>query len=229
MLNLKYYFSASALTHFYPKFKMKISLTILMAFILNAEASIDIPADNWVLEKDKDNIKVWTLETETSSIKSFKAVTSINASVTQLAAVLKDIEAYPQWMSNIGTTEVLEAINENECYYYFEVEAPWPVSNRDNIVHFKLTKNYETKGFKVYVTGEADYIAENQDIVRIPKSIGTWQFIPLEEEKTEVVFEYAADPGGKLPAWVINIFIIDGPFKTLSNLKEFVKREKYQL
>jgi len=199
-----------------------------MAFILNAEASIDIPADNWVLEKDKDNIKVWTREIETSSIKSFKAVTTIDASTIQLAAVLNDIEAYPQWMSNIVTTEVLEAINENECYYYFVVEAPWPVNNRDNVVHFKLTNNYETKGFKVDVIGDADYIAEKQDVVRIPKSIGTWQFTPLEEEKTEVIFVYAADPGGKLPAWVINIFIVDGPFKTLSNLKEFVKQEKYQ-
>jgi len=199
-----------------------------MAFILNAEASIDIPADNWVLEKDKDNIRIWTRDTETSNIKSFKAVTIVSASVAQLASVLNDVGAYPEWMANLESTEILKEISKNECYYYFEVEAPWPVSNRDNVVHFKLTNNYETKGFKVDVIGDADYIAEKQDIVRILKSIGTWEITPIEKGKTEVVFEYAADPGGKLPAWAINIFIVDGPFKTLSNLKEFVKQEKYQ-
>ena len=199
-----------------------------MAFILNAEASIDIPGDNWILEKDKDNIKIWTRDTETSKIKSFKAITTFNVSVAQLAAVLSDVKAYPEWMADISTTEVLEEINENECYYYFEVDAPWPVSNRDNVVHFILTENYQTKGFKIDVTGHADYIAEKQDIVRIPLSIGSWQITPIREGETEVVFEYAADPGGKLPAWAINIFIVDGPFKTLSNLKEFVKQEKYQ-
>jgi len=199
-----------------------------MAFILNAEASIDIPAEKWVLEKDKDNIKVWTRDTETSSFKSFKAITIVNASVVQLASVLNDVGAYPEWMANLESTEILKEISENECYYYFEVEAPWPVSNRDNVAHFKLTNNYDTKGFEVTVTGQPDYIPEKQDIVRIPKSIGTWQFTPISERETEVVFVYAADPGGKLPAWVINIFIVDGPFKTLSNLKEFVKQEKYQ-
>ena len=207
---------------------MKISLTILMAFILNAEANIDIPTGNWVLEKDKDNIKVWTKETETSNIKSFKAVTIISASVAQMAAVLNDVEAYPKWMADLESTEILNEISENECYYYFEVDAPWPVSNRDNVVHFELTYNNDNSGFKVDVTGMADYIEEKQDIVRIPKSIGTWQITSISEEKTEVVFEYAADPGGKLPAWAINLFIVDGPFKTLSNLREYVKSERYQ-
>jgi len=205
---------------------MKITLTILLIFLFNVGTNIN-DAD-WVLEMDKNEIMIWTRETGSSRVKSFKAITTLTASVEQLATVLNDVEAYPEWMSDVEYTEVLEEISENERFYYFEVNAPWPVSNRDNIVHFILKKDPKTMGFKVTVIGEASYIPQKPDIVRIPESKGSWEFIPLENGGSKVIFEYAADPGGKLPTWAINMFIVDGPFKTLSNLKEFVKQNKYQ-
>jgi len=207
---------------------MKITLTILITFILNAGAHVDVGDAGWVLEKDKNNIKVWTRESETMSMKSFKAVTIVKATTAQLVAVLNDVEAYPEWMSDLSYAEVLDEISENERYYYFEVDAPWPVSNRDNVVHYELEEDPTTNGYKITVTGMPEYLPEKPDIVRITKSAGTWLIIPRENGESEIVFEYSADPGGKLPAWAINIFIVDGPFKTLSNLKGFVKQDKYK-
>jgi ribosome-associated toxin RatA of RatAB toxin-antitoxin module len=205
---------------------MKRTLTILLALLLNL--TMFATGDEWELEKDKDSIKIWTRETEGSNIKSFKAITTINATVAQLSAVLNDIESYPQWMADVETTKILEEIGEYERYYYFEVDAPWPVSNRDNIVHFLLQKDLETNEAIITVTGHPDYIPEKKGVVRIPVSLGTWKFIPIGENECQIIFEYTAETGGNLPTWVVNLFIVEGPFETLGNLKEFVKKDKYQ-
>jgi ribosome-associated toxin RatA of RatAB toxin-antitoxin module len=206
---------------------MKILFIIIITFIAFSSISIEKgDKDGWVLEKDKNDIKIWTLKSADSGIKTFKAVVIYDASVEQLAAVLNDVEAYPEWMSEIEKSEILREVSEYEHYYYLLVDAPWPLSNRDNIVHFKLEK--EAGEVKISVEGHADYIPEKQGIVRVLHSRGVWTIMPQENGKSKLVFEYTADPGGSIPAWAINMFIVEGPFKTLSNLKEFVKREKYQ-
>jgi len=200
--------------------------TILLALFLNL--TVFATGGDWELEKDKDSIKVWTRVTEGSDIKSFKAITTINATVAQLTAVLNDINSYPEWMADVETTEILEEISENERYYHFEVDAPWPVSNRDNIIHYLLQKDPKTKGVVITATGYPDFIPRKKGVVRIPHSEGTWTFIPTGEKECRVIFEYTAETGGNLPVWVVNLFIVEGPFKTLSNLKKFVNNDKYQ-
>ena len=118
---------------------MKFILLILIAFFLHPQAPTEESGkDEWKLEKDKNNIKIWTRKIGDSGIKSFKAIVIYDASVSQLASVLNDVEAYPEWMSDVEATKILKEISENERYYYLLVNAPWPLSNRDNVVHFKL-------------------------------------------------------------------------------------------
>jgi len=206
---------------------MKIASLIALAFILNLTITAGETGDGWVLEKNKDDIRIWTRKTGESKIKSIKAIAIYDASIAQLTSVLTDIEAYPKWMSDVETTKILKKVSENEMYYYLLLDVPWPLSNRDNVVHLKLENDPETKSIKATVEGHADYIPENPGVVRVPNSMGVWMLNPVGEEKTELIFEYTADPGGNIPAWAVNMFIIDGPFKTLSNLREFIKTDKH--
>jgi hypothetical protein len=43
----------------------------------------------------------------------------------------------------------------------------------------------------------------------------------------EVTYEVHADPGGNLPAWVINMFLVDTPFNDLKNLQKQALLPKY--
>jgi uncharacterized membrane protein len=207
---------------------MKGVLTILFALLFSVNVFAGNSGDDWKLEKDKNEVKIWTLETENSNIKSFRAITTIEASISQLAAVLNDVEAYPRWMSDVKKVKILEEVNNNERYYYLQVDAPWPVSNRDNIVHFSLKEDPSTQGFVVSAKGKADYIPLKEDVVRIQNSMGTWNITQIDYKTSKIVFEYTADPGGELPSWVVNLFIVDGPYTTLLNLKEIVKTAPYK-
>jgi hypothetical protein len=43
-----------------------------------------------------------------------------------------------------------------------------------------------------------------------------------------VIFQYHADPAGKIPAWLANSFVEDYPYKTMQNLKRIIASGKYK-
>jgi hypothetical protein len=43
-----------------------------------------------------------------------------------------------------------------------------------------------------------------------------------------VIFESTVDPGGSIPAWVMNYGITRMPVNTLTNMRRLVSREKYR-
>ena len=53
-------------------------------------------------------------------------------------------------------------------------------------------------------------------------------FTPLANGQVEVVYEAHADPGGGLPSWLVNSFVVDAPLNTLRGLREKIGKEVYQ-
>ena len=205
---------------------MKIAVAILITLFFLTEERTPPDGDAWVLKKNKNDIKVFTRQAEGSNMKEFKIIATVVVPISHLVAVLKDVESYPQWMLDVKTTKILKQVSSNEKYYYIEIDAPWPISNRDNIIHFQLQDNPSTKVVTINVAGKPDYLPKKPDVVRIPHSGGTWELRPKENGETEVLSIYSTDPGGSLPAWIINIFVVDRCYKSLINLKEFVEKEK---
>jgi len=60
------------------------------------------------------------------------------------------------------------------------------------------------------------------------EAIGFWLFDPIESDKVEITYQMHIDPGGSIPAWVLNMFIVDAPIDDLKAIRERVKMEKYE-
>lgn len=180
--------------------------------------------DEWKLEKDDNGVKIYTKKIKDHKLKAFKGYTIVKSSPEELLNVIRDVERYPQWMSHIAETYIVEQVNNDELYVYSESSVPWPFSNRDIVTHSLLYWKDE-KAF-VEMTGVPDFIPKNKGIVRIPGSKGLWIFTPIGSDETEIIYEFQGDPGGSIPGWIANMFIVDGPFKTLTNLREYVMNSK---
>ena len=187
----------------------------------------DAPDENdWVLVKDKSCIRIYSRKFSGTEIKEIQANTSVNASIKDLSAMLMDVKEFPEWMPNIRSTEILKRISNNEIFYYVEVKVPWPFTNRDNIMHIKLQENSDTKEVTISIESIPDYIPPKEGLVRIPMASGMWKFTPNQNGSSNVFLEYLADPGGRVPIWIVNMFVTDVPFKTLTKLKEVVEDGK---
>lgn len=199
--------------------------TIFLVMTLFVATSLS--ADNWQLVKEKGGIQVFTRNTPGSSLKAFKGVVSIPASLSAVVATLDDTSVYSQLFHNARNAKELKKVNEFESYKYMVTKLPWPAKSRDSIIHSVLKQDKKSKVIQISMRGAPKYIPAKAGLIRMQKMTGRWLLIP-EKKRVKVVYEMSADPGGNLPTWLVNSMSVDIPFITLMNLKKLVKRPKYQ-
>jgi len=180
--------------------------------------------NDWELKKDADGITVHTREVSGTSIKAFKATTIINANEEVLVNILLDVENYPLWIEDVSNAKKLFH-HPDSIGMYYQMTLPWPMKDRDMamISHIEKKANNATL---LNIVGADNLVPEKEDFIRITKVNGQWHIKPIEDNKCEITYQFLADPEGFLPAWVVNIFIVDGPFKTLQNLEEYAQEWK---
>lgn len=182
----------------------------------------------WQLKKYENNVAVYNREIPNSNIKELKAETQIKTSLSSVIALLNDRETYPQWVYKCGKSIMLKKISESEAIYYQTVLAPWPVDNRDFVVDVKVLQDAVTKEVKQYSTCLPTYIPPFPGHVRITVFNAVWTLTPLKNGMVKCEYELLVDPGGNVPAWLVNLAAIDGPFETTLNLREWALKEKYK-
>lgn len=207
---------------------MKGSIILFMVFVLFCPESFCQADNEWKLKKDKDEISVYTRQAEDSDIIEIKVISNVKATVDQVSAMLADVETYKKWMPNVKSTKILEEVSNEEKYYYIELNAPWPISNRDNIIHYHHTADEKSGTVKIFVNGVPDYLPETPGIVRIVRSNGIWQLTPNANGETEILSTYLSDPSGSLPFWVIKMFVVGSIYDTFVNLKNHVEDENQE-
>jgi hypothetical protein len=182
----------------------------------------------WTLKKAESGISIYTRDAENSDYKELKSVLRLKTSLNSIVALLTDYESYPQWVYRCGVSSTIERISELEVVHYQNVIAPWPVDSRDFVVNVKLMQDPVSKTISIISTCIPDYIPEVKDHVRIREFKASWTLTPQKDGTVEVVYQLLVNPAGSIPAWLINLAVVDGPFETSLNLIEWVKKDKYQ-
>ena len=181
----------------------------------------------WELKTEEEGIKVYTRPVENSAIKAIKVECTVEASLSQLMAVLLDIPASDEWVYSTKFCRVQKMLSPNELIYHSEIEVPWPVSNRDFVVRIKLEQDSLTKTLTVSGENLPQYLDEQEGVVRIMHTVSHWAATP-RDTSVDIVFTLHVDPGGLIPAWLINLFATRGPLETFRNLRSQVKKAEYQ-
>ena len=189
--------------------------------------SFSLTGQSWDLKHDEEGIKVYTSKVENSGIKAIKVECTIEATLSQLTAVLLDIPASDEWVYATKFCRVQKTISSSEFIYHSEIDVPWPASNRDFIVRVKFDQDSITK--KLTVDGEnlPQYLKEQEDVVRIMHTESNWTVTP-RNKYLDIVFTLHVHPGGSIPAWLINLFVIRGPLETFRNLRSQVNKPEYK-
>ncbi len=202
------------------------------AICLVIACTVSLAADKkeavWTLVKNKKGVKVYTRKVDGIDFKEFKGVITLKTSLTSLVALVGDTESLPDWIENCAKVQLLNRVSERETYAYTLSKAPWPVMDRDAVVHNLLAQDSDTGVITVRQTGKPDHIKPKKNIIRVKRIEGFWQFTPQEDGAVEVVYQVLSDPSGALPAWLVNSSVVSQPYKTLLKMKKKVMQDKYQ-
>ncbi|MGF7039565.1 START domain-containing protein [Mucilaginibacter lappiensis] len=202
----------------------KITLILLLLITLTT-ANADEP---WSLSTTKEGIKVYTRHVPNSKIKAIKVECSLNATPAQLVAVLMDIKGSIDWVYHTKSVNLIKQVSPSELYYYSEVNIPWPLHNRDFIAHIKVTQDPATKVITVDAPCLADMVPVKDGIVRIEHSVGKWIITPTDNGQVKVEYTLHLDAGGSVPAWLLNMFITQGPTESFIKLKAQLQKPAYK-
>ncbi|MCW3105260.1 MAG: lipid-binding domain protein [Bacteroidetes bacterium] len=205
--------------------KYKISLFLLLAAFLSAFSQSD---NSWHLKKSEGGILVYTRNSPGSDFKELKSVCTLKTSLSSIVALLNDWDTYPQWVYKCGKSTTLKKISESELVHYQTVVAPWPVDSRDFVVNVRLSQDPVSKVVKIVSTCKPDYIPKVAGYVRITEFSASWTLVPQKDGTVEVIYQLLVNPGGYVPAWLVNLAVVDGPYETTLNFKQWVMKEKYQ-
>lgn len=204
-------------------FKRFILFAILISFFSTGYAQ-----DSWKLSTEKDGVRVFTKSILTSKIKALKIETVLNASASQLVAVIMDIEKGKEWVYSTKSCVLVKQISPSDLYYYSEVILPWPAQNRDFIAHITVSQNPANKIVTVDAPCVTGYVPEKVNIVRIQKSLGKWIITPLSKNQVKIEYTLAVDPAGTIPAWLVNLVASQGPMETFKKLRTQLQKDEYK-
>lgn len=181
----------------------------------------------WTLKKDKKGIKVFTRKTNGFKFNELKVETLFEGKISQLAAVIFDIQNQKNWVYKTVKSELLKTLTSTDVYYYTEIEVPWPLDNRDMAVRMTVEQNPATKVMTIVAKNADDYTPTRKGRVRIKYSNAIWIATPLSKAQYKVEYRIQFDPGDDVPAWILNLFSTAGPYESFVKLKEKLKQPQY--
>lgn len=85
--------------------------------------------------------------------KEFQAQADILQPIDVVGSILMDIPFYSHWIGNCKRIVLLEGMNAMAGIAFFEMDMPWPISDREVIFRIKTTVDPKQK--RIHIHGEA--------------------------------------------------------------------------
>jgi hypothetical protein len=179
----------------------------------------------WVLKKDKEGIKVFVRNVEGIEFKEFMGVAVLETPIEKINAIMGDVPNQVNWMCDMIESKVVKADPVNPIQYNV-ITAPL-VSNRDIVIQTRVVKS-PGKIVRYFQGITVDSIPPRKGIVRMPKMVGKWMFESIGKNQTRVTYQNLADPGGSLPAGLVNLTVVKQPFVSIDGMRKQLSNPKFK-
>lgn len=212
-----------------PAFLCVATLLLAGADARAAVAGASVAAEeNWSQARNHDGIRVWTREVPGYPIRAFKATTIVKSTLGGLVTLVLDTPRAGEWIYRTDRVDVLRRNDEKASFVVRIItDFPWPLRDRDVIVEGII---HQEEGGTVSIisrTVPREFYSEDPDYMRMPDFEGLWTFKPLGKGLVEVTMQGRADPGGSIPASVINLIVHETPYQTMRGLRRMLEDKRY--
>ncbi len=202
---------------------MKILIVVFISF-----GFIFTQNDGWKMVKEANNTKVYTRKTSESDYEQIRIITEVQAPISEIVNALEDVNYHQEWVYETKETKLLEKRGVGDFEYYALMNMPFPVKDRDIIIGVKRSQDPNSKVVDIKSFALLNRMPEKSKRIRIKTFLSTYKITPLDNGWVEVDYFMAADPGGKLPAWIVNMFTLKGPVATMESLVELIDSDYYK-
>lgn len=200
----------------------KLRILILLSVL----PLICVAQGNWEQKKNENGISVYTRKLNNEIYKEIKVLCQFNASAAQLIKILQNVNHHKDWVYNTKTSYLISRKNKDTLYYYSETALPWPINNRDLVIQLTFAEDVANKVLKIQALSMPKMLPDKPNVVRVPYSLGLWNVITLPNNQLKIEYTFSVNPGGTLPAWLVNFTATAGPYSTFKKLKELLESKR---
>ncbi len=175
-------------------------------------------AEDWQLAKDEGGIKVYLSAVPGSSYKAYRGQVTIDSDLTTLRRLQEDASGSCAWIHACASQKLIKTQGA-ESWVYTRFDMPWPVQARDSVLRVATLEEADGSLLR-RLKGVPTYLKEEQGYVRVASVEGFWRMTPTKDGKVDVIYQLHTEPGGSVPSWLANQFVVDAPFNTLKALKD---------
>ncbi|MBD64603.1 MAG: hypothetical protein CME62_05325 [Halobacteriovoraceae bacterium] len=205
---------------------MNLSLSSLILICIISANSLFAAQDDWVVISKKDGITVYSKKSKNTAIRSMRAHGIVNAPISKITAILRNVEAAGSWVPNLVERKYVKNISDTEAILYDITDMPWPVNDRDTVVHYKLKLSEDKRSLILYFKStEHPNAPAGEGKVRAEIEFGKIYFSPRGED-TYVELILLVDPKGSIPTWAVNLVQSSMPYDFIMSLSEFASKTK---
>lgn len=205
--------------------RVLLPLTILVLFSAPAKVASQ---SEWQLFKEKDSIQVYFRQAPDSHMREVKILAWFQASLSSVVTLINDVENFGKWQDHSREVRKLEGHSPTDYIFYNLANFPWPLTDREFVM--RATMKQDPVTYTVIFRSEAipDYLPLNDQYIRVSETISQWKIRPLKKDYLELEYYLRSDPGGSIPAWMVNLALQSGPFNVMKKLKELAQSRQYR-
>jgi hypothetical protein len=201
-----------------------VSFSFVFSFIFSANVFAGEKA--WKEIYVKEGVTVWQKRLADSPFVAFRGEILVDASIKKVLALLNDQDQKTDWMHQCIENWVVEYKAMGNLVVYNRTHSPFPlIADRDVVAETKL--RFDVKAGRIDITAVNIVHPKKglvKGVVRMEQLALLWSLQFISKTKTKVVYEVQTDPGGWLPAWVVNLVAKGIPYETLVGLREQVHK-----
>jgi len=214
---------------------VKYAGIIILLFSLvaaNGVAENGDDTEKWVLVNRGNGIVSYGKLSSQKSVKQVYAVGLVEASIPVIEALLRDVPAHREYVHMVSDAyKVSLPGRQNTVDYFHEycrLGMPWPVMDRDAVGECRFLIDKATGTLYVKIRGVKTDYRSKKEAIRMPVTDLSFTLVPKGNNSTEVTYSIAADPSIALPSFVLNMLFKTLGYKTIENMRDMVKKEKYR-
>lgn len=195
-------------------------LAVVASLVIAAEAAVASATPvGWTPALDDDGIFVYKRKRAGSPYEEVRAETQLNARVEDFIPFFNDPVNYKKWVYGTLETRQVSRAKDMDFIFYGVFKIPWPFENREIFSRVEIQRDAKSNELLARLTDSPSEQPVAPNLVRVSKFESLWNVKQAADNKVDFTIEMYAEPGGKLPPFIVNLVLSRIQLWSIKNLR----------
>lgn len=184
-----------------------------------AQSGIVTEDQVWAPVREEGGISVFRRSQPDRPTDEVRVLATLPVSRDRVMALLGQVNRYVEWVYKCDEATLVKRLSEDEMVYYTSIDLPWPVVDRDIVIHSKSWIDPGTGDILSESAATNGNYPKVADHVRMVDFHSYWRISTSGPDETTIDYRVSSDIGGSIPSWLINLGITTGPLHSMQQLE----------